>query len=562
MIYRHWFIAALLTAAALAGPVGFSGSVSLSGRQGWISGDDSLTSPVSGVDFALNPTLSLWGLPIGLDVLLSSRESGLRQQLNKFRLHADPAAWAKTVVDAPWLATAVHAIEVGTCYPAWSPLTLSGEPLTGGLVEINPWAVYLAAAAGRTRRAVEYSDTTDAAFERMLYAGKFGVGRKEGSHFFLTGLYARDDSGSIDVPLVAWDTTIFNGDTIVDSLEAITPEENYLVGAELNLDLFDGAFALEGEAAVSQHTRDTRMEVEEWDWLPEWARNTLKPRLSTSVDFAWAARPVLTVLDTRVWGEVEFVGPGYTSLGATGLRRDNFSYGGGIGRDFFDRQLSLAMSLTRERDNNLSSEDSLGNELTPVGATTVFTSWAFDLGCFLRDLPWLQISYGPYVETSESLSGRSRVLSASAGHDFLTGSVSQSPGVSFSYQDFSSTGGQDDYTAWDVGLSHSVGFPFPLTVSAGAGLANTTNAADTLGAGTTTYFELAPGYTLFNAWSNTLSVGGSLTAAATRYDVGLRSFFPVWKICSGELGVTRTGYSGEDGSYGEWYLSAGLSRSW
>jgi len=36
----------------------------------------------------------------------------------------------------------------------------------------------------------------------------------------------------------------------------------------------------------------------------------------------------------------------------------------------------------------------------------------------------------------------------------------------------------------------------------------------------------------------------------------------VWRICRGEAGVTRTEYSGDDGSYGEWFVSAGLSRNW
>lgn len=559
---RFLLASLLLLGATRAGPVRLSGTVNINGNQSWIAGDDSLTSPVSNLDFFLSPTLSLWGFPLGFDVLLSSQESGLRQQLNKFRFHVDPAAWARSQARAPWLASAVRAVEIGTCHPSWSPLTLSGEPVTGGLLELNPWYVYLAAAAGRARRAVEYSDTTDAAFTRMLYAGKFGFGRKEGTHFYLTGLYAQDDSNSIDVALVPYDTVIVGGDTIVDSLEVLKPEENYLLGAEFNLDLFAGAFRLESEISASEHTRDTRMAVQEWEWLPGWVTETFKPRLSTSIDFAWAVRPALNVLDTRLFGEVEFVGPGYVSLGATNLRPDNFAWGGGIERAFFDRQLSVRAAVTRERDNNLSSRDSLGNRITTKSATTVFTSYNFDLGMYFRNLPYLQISYGPYTETSDSLSGRSAVLTASAGHDFLTGSASQSPSMTFTWQEFTSDNGQGDYTAWDAGLYHTVGFAFPLSVSAGAGMARTAYAGDSLGTETTIYFELAPSHTLFDVWNNTLTVGGSFATGGTRLDVGLNSTFPVWRICSGRANVTRTSYSGDDGSYGEWFLSAGLSRSW
>ncbi|MFO7651800.1 MAG: hypothetical protein R6X13_10735, partial [bacterium] len=126
-------------AVAVAGPVRLSGSVYLGGEQGWVTGDESLTSPVSNLDFSLSPTLSLWGFPLSLDVLLSTQENRLRQQLNKFRLSASPAAWALTRATQPWLATTVQSVEIGTCRPSWTPLTLSGEPVAGGAFELNPW---------------------------------------------------------------------------------------------------------------------------------------------------------------------------------------------------------------------------------------------------------------------------------------------------------------------------------------------------------------------------------------------------------------------------------------
>jgi hypothetical protein len=548
--------------AAAAGPVRLSGSVYLGGQQSWAAGDESLAGPVSNIDFTLSPTLSLWGFPLSLDVLLSNQENPLRQQLDKFRLYTKPAAWALTRAAPPWLATAVQSAEIGTCRPAWTSLTLSGEPVTGAALELSPGPFYLAGAAGRTRRGVEYSDTSEAAFRRMLYAGRIGLGKREGTHFYLTGLYAQDDSNSISAPLVPYDTTIFGGDTIVDSLEALTPEENYLVGAELSLNLFQSGFTLESEIALSEHTRDTRMEIQEWDWLPGWAQRTFRPRLSTALDFAGRVRPGLKVLGTRLYGLLEFVGPGYRSLGTTRLRNDNLAWGAGIEREFFNRQVSVAASFKRERDNNLAGEDSAGNPLNLKAATTEFTSWAFDMGLQFRDLPYLQVRLDPHAEVSDSLTGRARVLSAVAGYDFLVASVSQSPSLSLAYEDFVSTGGHDDYRALDVELAHVVGFAFPLSVSASIGLARTTYAADTLDTETTTSFELAPAYTLPGDWSNSLTLGGSFDASSRRVDAGITSAFPIWLICRGQASVRYTDYSGDDGNYREWYMALGLSRSW
>ena len=175
----------LITVAASAGPVQFSGSVSIYGDRSFISGDDSVLTPVSDLTFTVNPTVSFWEFPLSLDILISTQENNLRQQLDQFRLFLHPSEWVEGMLNAPALALAVRGVEVGTCNPSWSPLTLSGATVTGAAVEFNPWYVYLAATAGRTQRAVEVSDSTEAAYSRMLYAGKFGFGKKEATHLSL-----------------------------------------------------------------------------------------------------------------------------------------------------------------------------------------------------------------------------------------------------------------------------------------------------------------------------------------------------------------------------------------
>jgi hypothetical protein len=394
---------------------------------------------------------------------------------------------------------------------------------------------------------VEGSDTTDPAYTRLLYATKLGFGKQEASHYYVTLLYAHDDSNS-----VRRNWRLYQPDTAnpADTVEVITPQENYLLGMELYLHLYEGILRIESEIAGIELTRDSRLPVENFSWGPDWVERILKPRMSSQVDFAYRVRPVLNVLDTRLYGEVKMIGPGYVSLGATSLRSDNLAYGTGISRDFFDRSLSLSAAISSERDNLIGSKLS----------TTAFTSVSCDLSVAFPNLPYLSVSYLPYWQQSESLSDHAQVVSASVGHSFTTGNVSHSPSLFGSWQDYttSDTAGTG-YSTLDLGLSHSLGLNFPLSISANVGLCRTAYADS---ATNLVSFGLTPSYTAFGSWNNSLSLTGSFQPGGKRLDAGLNSSFPIWKICDASASVTHSAYGGGEGSYRQWRLSGSLTRGW
>jgi hypothetical protein len=561
----------LLLGVLYAGPVQFSGSASISGEYGWVTGSgDTLVEPRPELRFSLSPSLSFWGFPLSLDMDLSTMESGLRQQLNRYRFFLHPSEWAEGMTSLSGFGLAIKGIELGSCNPSWSPYTLSGAPVLGAAVELNPWYVYFAGAAGRTQRAVAVSDTTEGAYSRMLYSGKFGFGKKEGTHFYLTALYAGDDTIP---PAGNWRP---NPNDTTDTFEVVRPQENYVLGAEFNLDLAEDAFRLESEVTGSELTRDKRLPVEKWDWMPEWAANTFKPRMSSSVDYAFKVRPSLNVLDTKVYGRLEFIGPGYQSLGAPGLRKDNMAIGGGIERSFFDNAVSVSASYASEHDNLLAQavEDSFGRVvrvLTLKSTTTRFTNWEASLALAFPNLPYLQVGYYPYAQSTDSLDSMAsvtstrtstgNVISVGAGHSFQTGKFSHSPGVSFSYSDLRGPMSDSaDNTSWDAGLNYGLGFEFPLSLSATCGYSKSEAVMDTA-PDNRLYFDVTPSYTLFEKWTNSLSLGGTL-GSGTRVDTRLTSSFPVWKICEASVSVIDAVYNGDDGKYNDLRLTAELSKSW
>ncbi len=556
-------------AAARAGPVQFSGSAALSSDVSAISGvkGDTLRRSQSDVMLTLNPTLSLFGFPLGLDLLVSTQESNLRQALNKFRMYFAPDQLARSLLQMPAFIFAIKGVEIGTCQPSYSTLTLSGVPVTGAAVELNPWYVYLAGTGGRAQRGVEASDSSQPAFSRMLYAAKVGGGKKEGTHFYLTMLTARDDPNSIARPVLV--------DSFGDSTEIITPNENYLIGAEFHLNLAGGAFRLLSEVSAIEFTRDRRLpmlDVDAAKQVPNWARSTVKklnPNLSSSFDLAYAVKPVFSLFETNVGAELRMVGPGYRSLGAPSLRNDNLSYGLTVERGFLDRRVSLSASVRREHDNLVVARDSAGEPIRLKALTTFYTAYDFTVGLNFDRVPSLVMSISPQTEHNDSLDVRSSIVSFSTGYSFQTGQVVHSPGLSLALQNYGVRPGEGGYRSWDLGLSHDLSFSSPLALGFGCGLSRTTY-QDTTPTDGTFYVEASPGYTMFERWNNTVTLGGSFERQGKRYDARYSTGFPVWKICDGTASLGYSMYRGapdpgdgnERDEHNEFRLTAGLSRSW
>jgi hypothetical protein len=538
-------LAGLAVAMAQARPVQFSGSAGIFAEQSFVSGE-SAPGPNSNFGFRLNPTLSVFGLPLGLDVLVSSQESNLRQALDKFRIYFKPKELLRQMVNEPGFVFSIRGIEVGTCNPNYSNLVLSGVPVLGASVELQPWLLYLAGAGGRSQRAIEGSDSTQPAYSRMLYAAKFGLGRKEGNHGYFTLMHAADAVNSLRRNYVL--DTVFGPDTTVDTLELARPKENFVLGFEYNLSLFDDRFRIESEICGSELTRDVRAPELEIKAAPKWATNILRPRLTSAFDYSYAVKPVLDVFGTKLYGSLKMVGPGYQSLGSPSLRNDVFGFGAGLSRSFASDAVTVAASWTGEHDNLI------GMKLH----TTRFDSYSVDLGLHFDRVPSLALGYAPYTERSDSSNRRTDIVTASTGYSFTAGTISHTPGVSLSWQKLNSSDETENYVATDLMLSHGLGFEFPLSVSASLCWSRTAypdSAETTVSAG------VAPAYTFFGKWSNALSLDGTFGRRETRYDLRLSSSVPIGRIADASAGVDYGIYRG-DRPYTDLRLSAELSKSW
>ncbi len=535
----------LLNVLITAGPVQLSGSAGLHGDAEFITGD-SLRAPYSALTLTVNPCLTVFGIPITTDLLFSTMESDLRQALNKFRIGLDPIALIKRRLPIPGFVQYLPKIDIGTFSPSYSPLTLSGVPVTGFGLEYQVWKIYLAGAGGRTQRQIEGSDTTEPAYKRLLYATKFGFGKMEASHCYLTLLYAQDDSNSVTRN---WRLYQPDSSQPADTIQIITPQENYLLGIEFNLRLFEDVLRLESEVAGAELTRDIRMEVQNYKWVPDWVERILKPRFSSQYDFAFLVRPVLNLFDTRIAGEVQMVGPGFYSLGAPSLRGDNLAFRAVFERSFLGNAVAVSASFNQERDNLI------GTKLT----TTVFTSYGLNLGFAFPGLPYVVLNYSPYFQKSESLNERSQIVSLSAGYSFQTGTVNHSPSLTISYEQYTANTSSNNYSAVDLNFGHSLSFAFPLSTSFSFGICHN---ADSDSSTNLLSLNFSPSYTLFKSWTSGLTCSGSFGKTDQRIDLGLNSSFPVWQLADANLVIMRTLNRGSNNGYQEWCVSGSLTRGW
>jgi len=528
--------------------VEFSGSASLYGEYDDISGDTTLES-TSQVRFNVSPTISFYEMPITFDFQLSSLESKYRQALNKYRISIQPEKMLRDKVNLPSFVFAISNVEFGTCYPYFTPYTLSGVPVSGGVVELNPGIFHLEGTKGKLRRSVDWSDTTytDYAYERDLTAFSVGFGKREAPHLHFIYMHSGDDTASVDPLFVpAYSDS--------DSVEIVRPMENYVVGIDFKLDFLDNGFYIESEIVGTEVTRDVRMPALTYEDVPSVLMDLFKPRLSSAFDVAFNVNSGLNIYDTEIYGSVGMAGPGFESFGNPYLRNDFLGYEAGIKQNFFNKSMFFYGSLTNDRDNLLGLK----------GSTTAFNSFELGIGFNFTNLPYLDFSYAPYREINDSLGldRSSNMYSVNTGYDITFSDITNYISVFFSFQDYEDTYEANNYTAKAYSISDEVSFTMPLSVS--FTLDYSESSFPDLKESVTTY-DLGTNYTFFDNWTN--GIGFSVSSGSDNVSgnsIYLNSSLYVGRFMDLGLDIERNVYNGEFEyeDYNEWRIMGSISSSW
>jgi hypothetical protein len=540
----------LISFVSYAGLVEFSGSADLYGEYDKIDGD-TLIDPTSQVRFTISPTISIAEMPITFDLQLSSLESEYRQALNKYRISIQPDKMARDKVKIPGFVFAISNVEFGTCYPYFSPYTLSSVPVYGGGIELNPWFLHLEGAMGTLQRSVDWSDTTytDYAYKRSLTAFNVGFGRKETSHFHFIFLHAVDDSNSVSSYFIP-------AYTDTDSVEVIKPMENYIAGIDLKLSLLNNRFYVESEVVGTEVTRDVRMPELALEGVPSFLTDIFHPRMSSSFDFAFTVTSALNIYDTEISGSVSMVGPGFESFGNPYLRSDLFSYEAGIKQNLFNNSVFLYGSLEKETDNILGLK----------GSTTSFNSFEVGIGFNFTNLPYLDFSFSPYTERNDSLAldRSSKMLSINTGYDFTFASISNYLSIFFSYQDYEDLDDFNNYSGKAISVSDDINFMIPLSFSFAVDYSETSYPDPAL-SDEILSFDVGAYYTFFERWTN--GIGFNMSSEGdeiSKTGIYFNSSLYLSSFANMNFDIEKNSYDdeGEALDYEEWRIIGSITSSW
>lgn len=428
-----------------------------------------------------------------------------------------------------------NTLGIGTNYPIYTKYTMNGSRVTGLNMEMNPGWFYLAFAGWNNLDAVP-----NLAYSRNLFAGRIGVGAKDDSHFHITAIKGKDDQNSLTANQIP---------------EGLNPQENMVLGTDASLNLFDNVFSIGGEADASAFTRD--INSPEAEDIPKIVKSLTSANISTQVDYAYELYSTVNIKesDTKLRGGYKYIGPGYISMGAPGIRRDVTGFDVKLNQILFNRIVNCSVMFARE-ENNL-----IGQSIS----TSTYYKYGFNIRMNFPNAPYLIIDYRPnfvsndFKADSLKIENNAHVFSLMTGLNIFEDYLTSSTNFIISIQSSSSNQATDDISIFNFTISENVTFNFPLSLTGMLGFINYSP-----GDKTTLMLDFSTGYLFFGAWNNTVGINyAAESEVSQRTGIYFTSAVPVWEFGNLFVNMQQNFYREDVFTYGdrdEFILRAGISK--
>lgn len=356
-------------------------------------------------------------------------------------------------------------IGYGTVFPSMTQLTLQGSRVNGLDVEWNPGRTfYLHFVRGTTQRPLVRTDgvridttlytlTDIADYGRQITAARVGVGSRDGEHFTVSGVYTTDDPASLPR---------------VDSLAGAPPQRNIVGSMDFRIEPIRNVWSINAELAGSVTVGDLLAPRITTNAVPAALLKLIDSSSSTYADWSAFASTNLSIVEsgTRFSASIRRIGTGYRALGVPNMRVDVVRYDARIDQGLLKRQLTLGVFIRRDHDN-----------LVPLKrATTLTTSMGASIGIVPRSLPYLRVSYMPYVQesnTTDSLyayANRTQMWNATSGYSYRIVDMGASTQLAYALQQSVTTAQMSDYSVQSINMYQSLSFVFPLNITFGGGI--------------------------------------------------------------------------------------------
>ncbi|MBL7127803.1 MAG: hypothetical protein ISS16_02340 [Ignavibacteria bacterium] len=498
-----------------------------------------------------NPTLIAYGIPFTFNLYLDTKQENLKQNINSYALLFDPMILKdmaeqrskdrKPVKGYLKALSYFETLGLGETYPDYSKYTLNGTKVTGANLEFNPGLFYFAASGLMNLDAIPGTN-----FSRKLLAGKIGIGGKDNSHFHFTVLKAWDNENSLSSSNITND---------------ITPQENVLVGFEGKLNLLNDKLTFEGEAVGSMHTRDITSPDMESEDFPSFLKNILDPKISSSFDFMFTLKSSYEIEEsqTKLSGEYTMVGPGFNSLGAPNVRKDNKGFKFKIEQGFLEKLIQFSVFMQRD-ENNVAPMNPL---------TSTYAKYGVNLKLNFKDLPYIILDFRPNSVYNDAdadslkIDNSTSIFSVITGFNDYNEDYVNSANLYVSTQNSSSFSGAGDYSIINFVLSDNLSFiMFPLSLTGSIGY--TINSSDSNS--NIVSLDFANSYTFFNIWNNRLGINYTIEEERNnKIRLYFTSSIPLWNFATLNFNAEKSFYR-EDifryGEYDDFLVRAIISKSW
>lgn len=496
----------------------FSGNMKIASQFSNKSGINQRMPPGYG-RLELNPKLTLGNFPFTMNALLSSLPVTNTQNINNVSFNFEQEEFLENVKaqenksGVEKFISNFRRIGIGTTYPEYSDLTISGVPVTGANLEFEPGIILLGITGINAQKSVIDDQNNLTALDRNFMAGRIGVGTFEGSHFLFTYMNG-------------WE----NENTSGQNPYSLTPAKNYVLGVNGKISLLESTLNLEAEANGSLFTRDKAAPEIETSAVPDFVKNLFNINISSSFDYSFGVKASydITQSGTKISGGVKYIGPGYKTFGNPDLISDRILIDGKIEQSLWNNKISLAAFVRNSKDNLIDWKTS----------TTELTSFGFSASVRPEKLPYFSISYSPFKQKNNVVSDTLKIdndistFSVNTGYNFKAGDVYYFTGINFNNQSSTSYRGLADYKVNSLYISESVSFTSPLSLSATFGYTG----SEYLGLTDYIYsYDFSAGYTFFESLSNTLGISYNNGETDDRTSVYIQSVFPVFDLFKMDL---------------------------
>lgn len=374
-------------------PLTVSGSVGLSANMYRSWGIQNRRAPAS-FQTEANLNFSVFGLSSGLDLMYSTDQSKLRQNLNSLGFNA---SWK-------WLT-----VQVGDVSPNFSKYGLNGATLRGGDVKLNPGNWQLELSGGRSKRRVAPSNKPgfrETSFKRMSFAGKIGY-EKGDNHYFISSHYSVDKNESFESPVND------------------TPKENLTVTPNVQVNLLSQALTFSGQFTVSAFTRDLNSPKIPGNSIniPGFLTGIMRPHTSSRLNYAGQVSADLEMDQFGLKLDYERVQPGFNSLGVGRVRDDQQQIRISPSFQLFQNKLTFQGNLSLRRDNLL------GTRLQTQKNTNVGTNIQLSLTNQIN----INANYNLLINniSSDASSGSSTTQGVAIGQKQVNHTLSLQPSLTF-----------------------------------------------------------------------------------------------------------------------------------